>query len=106
MGLLTKDEFVEVIDILKGVDKYHEDLNSFFVKHGAEGCIYQPDNKVAVLMVLKKMFSDTDNLLSWFCCESGYGKTGGDEYLTGDDGQPIDLSTPELLYDYLVMGKS
>ena len=101
-NIIEKDDFVEIINHLKEIDDYQEGLNNYLSKNGAEGYIYQPDNKVSVLILLKVMFDDEDDVISWFCCQSEYGKRGSDEYLTDDSGSPVDLSTPELLYDYLV----
>lgn len=102
MRVITKEDFIEVIGDLKRIDDYQEGLNDYFAKNGAEGYIYQPDCKTATLKVLKAMFQDEDNLIAWFCCKTGYGKTGADNYVKDDNGVYVDLSTPALLYDYLV----
>lgn len=102
MNVVSKEDFIEIIDNLKQIDEYQDGLNDFFEKHGAEGYIHQPDNKVSVLKILKTMFDDTDDIIAWFCCKTGYGKHGADSYARDDNGQYIDLSTSELLYQYLV----
>lgn len=101
-NVISKEDFIEIIENLKRIDDYQEGLNDFFSKNGAEGYIYQPDNKVSVMMLLKVMFDDEDDLVAWFCCKTEYGKSGAKDYIKDENGKSIDLSTPALLYDYLV----
>jgi hypothetical protein len=47
------------------------------------------------------MFNDND-MISWWIFELNYGKDYKDGYIQDCDGNNIDISTVEKLYDYLV----
>lgn len=101
-NVVSKEDFIEIIEDLKRIDDYQEGLNEYLSRNGAEGYIYQPDNKVSVMKLLKAMFEDEDDLVAWFCCKTDYGKSGAKDYIKDESGKSIDLSSPALLYDYLV----
>ncbi len=88
-GILSKKEFIEVINDVKKSFEYQNKLNSFFKNNNVEGYIIQPDCSFAVLRVLCKMFNDKDGLIEQFCLEWNFGKK-------------TVLKTPEELYEFLI----
>ena len=105
--MITKKEFVEIIERLKNYKELQEQINNLF-----DDCI---DNKemdfinagsicigheTIVVELLENIFNDKDTI-SWWVYECNYGR----DFSLGDleiNGVEIDLSTAEKLYDYLI----
>lgn len=106
--MITKQEFVDIINQLKEVNDFVEETNSkarelqevieldFF---NARSLAISHETNVVFL--LKIMFNDTD-IISWWIYELDYGRKYETGCFTEADGTPIDVSTAEKLYDYLV----
>jgi len=103
--MISKEVFVEVINEIAVVDKYHENLNSFFKSNDVDGYIFQPDCSPAILKLLRIIFNDEDDWIDYFCNELEYGKKWKAGMIQDNDGQDIDLSTSEKLYDFLTSSR-
>ena len=101
--LISKEDFVEVMDDLKNVNNYQEGLNKYFREHDVDGYIFQPDCACSVMKLLHLIFeeADSDEWINYFCFELDFGRKWEPGIISGKDGEPIDLSTPQALYDYL-----
>ena len=99
---ISKEDFVDAINDVKNVTKYHEGLNSYFRKHNADGYIFQPDCVATVLRLLHIIFSeaDRDNWIEYFCYELNFGEKWTQGCVKQKDGTDIKLETPEDLYNY------
>lgn len=105
--LVSKTEFVNIINRLQNYNKLQDKINNLFENfidnterdfaNAGSICI---GHESAVVKLLETMF-ETD-LISWWIYETNYGT----EFTLGsftDNGQDIDLSTAEKLYDYLLI---
>lgn len=105
--MITKKEFVEIIDRLRNYNDLKDKINDLFQDlidnkeqdfcNAGSICI---GHETIVVELLKNIFNDKDTI-SWWLYECNYGR----DFSLGDlevNGIEIDLSTAEKLYDYLV----
>jgi len=59
-------------------------------------------NESEIVELLETMFDDTEGWISYFIYELNWGEDWEPGYVTGTDGNDIELSTIEQLYDFLV----
>lgn len=102
--MISKDDFVEALNEIEKVYKYHENLNYFFGKNGVDGYIYQPDCIPIALKLLVSMTNDNENdrWIEFFCFELDFGHKWKKGTITDKDGSDIKLETASDLYDYLL----
>ena len=105
--MITKERFVEIIKRLENYNKLQENINGLFNE-----CIDNKENdfcnagsicighESVVVELLENMF-DTD-MISYWVYELDYGRNYKDGYVQDGEGNIIDLSTLEKLYDYLI----
>lgn len=105
--MITREEFVEIINILKETDDFVEETNerarklhNSIVTDFFDASSLSISHEDIVVKLLENMFNDKD-VISWWLYEKDYGQ---DESLKMWDefGNEIDVSTAEKLYDYLV----
>lgn len=107
--MLTKNEFVHVIENMKEVDDFYDDFYEVTRKHGIGGMDSFDDMhcKMSSLLgdVLISMFDDTDHYLDWWLWDCEYGSDHADvcwvDEKTGEK-KSVNLDTPEKLYDFLI----
>ena len=58
-----------------------------------------------IISLLKIITGDTD-MIDYFCWEIDFGESYTDGCVTDEEGNTIDISTPEKLYDYIVSNKN
>ena len=105
--IVSKEEFVEIINRLKETDEVVCKVNNFFdnTADSIMTCNLNATHLMIchediVVKLLEKIFNDEDVLTYWL-----YEKNYGRDYKKGDitvNGKKIDLSTPEKLYDFLI----
>ena len=101
--IISKEDFIAIIEDIKGVNDYHNGLNNYFRKSGVDGYIFQPDCTASVIKLLHNIFgeADRDEWIDYFCFELDFGKKWKEGTITEKDGTDIKLETPEDLYNYL-----
>ena len=105
--MITKKEFVEIIDRLRNYNDLKDKINDLFQDlidnkeqdfcNAGSICL---GHETIVVELLKNIFNDKDTI-SWWLYECNYGR----DFSLGDlevNGIEIDLSTAEKLYDYLI----
>ena len=105
--IVSKEEFVEIINRLKETDEVVCKVNNIFdnTADSIMTCNLNATHLMIchediVVKLLEKIFNDEDVLTYWL-----YEKNYGRDYKKDDiivNGKKIDLSTPEKLYDYLI----
>ena len=112
--MISKKEFVEIINKLKEVNDFVEETNNNSRKlHDAivsdffNASSLMISHEEIVVKLLKEIFNlQDDDTLTWWLYEMNYGR----KFKMGDFKVgviDVDLSTPEKLYDYLVeVGKN
>lgn len=108
--MITKKEFVKIINNLREVNDFVEETNSRARKlhdsiisdfYNTTSLSISHENTVVEL--LENMFNDKD-IISWWLYECDYGRKFKIGYFKVE-GNQIDLTTPEKLYDYLIKEK-
>jgi hypothetical protein len=110
--MISKKEFVEIINKLKEVNDFVEEtnnkakkLNDAIISDFFNASSLSISHETIVVKLLIEIFNlQDDDTLTWWLYEKDYGRN----YEIGDmtvDGISIDLTTPEKLYDYLVKEK-
>ena len=106
--MITKEEFIKIIDALKETNDFVDEVNSkarnlrdsimsdFF--NASSLSISFED---IVVKLLENMFDDTD-MISWWIYELDFGKKYKRGCIKDCNGKNINVSTAEKLYDYLV----
>ena len=112
--MISKKEFVEIINKLKQVNDFVEETNNNARKlHDAivsdffNASSLMISHEEIVVKLLTEIFNlQNDDTLTWWLYENDYGR----KFKVGSfsvNGVDIDLTTPEKLYDYLVeVGKN
>ena len=108
--LLTKEEFVKILNRLEKATEIQDKVSSIF-RSSTENIendfmnagSLQISHESVVVNLLEKIFGDENfNDISYFIYDLNYGKEYKPNSITDDDGDVIDFSTAEKLYDYLV----
>ena len=106
--MITKKEFVDIINKLKQANDFVDEtnekarkLNDAIISDFFYASSLSISHEDIVVKLLEDMFDDNGGTLSWWLYELDYGR----KFELGDfqeDNKPIDISTPEKLYDYLI----
>lgn len=105
---MTKEKFVEIINDIKKLHKYEEDL--YALNRSYEYCEVDfqfPTLEDIVVTLLEEIFQCTidehvGSDISYFIYDLDFGKKWKPGLITDKDGNDVDYSTAEKLYDYLV----
>jgi len=107
--MISKEKFVKIINRLKETNEMQDKINDLY--RNTEDARMSDFNNVShvgvyfediVVDLLQDIFQDREN--SWLCYWL-YDLWYGTEYTEGcvkEDGESIDISTPEKLYDFLI----
>lgn len=109
--MISKEKFVTIINKLKTTDDFvneindktrqlRETLDDPFIDFFDGNSLFVAHTDL-VVKLLENMFNDSD-MISWWIFEMNYGRDYKDGYVQDCDGNNIDISTVEKLYDYLV----
>ena len=101
--MLSKEVFVECINFMKDRSDAADKVNKVFTD-GFEDSVFYPYLRYETMMekVLKDAMCDENDWISWFLYEMDYGRDVKLDSAAEEDGTPIDLTTPEKLYDFLI----
>lgn len=106
-NILSKDEFVAIMNEWDEVKQYHDALNMVVNKYCDNAYLDQPDCSIGLLHTLSKMFttnndSDVCVLIEFFVGELDFGRDYVKGLVTDENGNEIMLRNAEDLYDLLV----
>jgi hypothetical protein len=101
--MIDKETFVDIINRIQDVEKYHTNLNQFFQQNGISGTLYSPDCTAETLKLLAILMHDdmVTDILGRFCYELDFGKKWKKGCVLDRNGNDIELSSAEKVYDYL-----
>lgn len=106
--MITKQEFIEIINKLKKANDFVNETNNKAKKlddaimsdfFNASSLSISHEN--IVVKLLENMFNDKD-IIGWWLYELNYGREFKIGYLQDENGFDIDVSTAGKLYDYLI----
>lgn len=105
--IISKEKFVEIINRLKNYKELQDKIDELFkdnidnkemdFMNARSICI---GHESVVVELLENMFN-TD-MISYWIYELDYGREYKDGYVQDGEGNNIDISTVEKLYDYLI----
>lgn len=105
--MITKQEFVDIINKLKEVDDFVKEtnakarnLNDAIISDFFNASSLSISHENIVVKLLENMFNDNDTI-SWWIYELDYGRKYRKGCIQDGKGKNINISTPEKLYDYL-----
>lgn len=105
--MIDKKEFVDIINKLKEVDDFVNEtndrakkLNDAIISDFYNASSLSISHENIVVKLLENMFNDND-IISWWLYDLNYGRKYKEGCIQDCDGNSIDVSTPEKLYDYL-----
>lgn len=109
--MISKGQFVTIINKMKLVDDFvnevndktrqlRETLDDSFIDFFDGNSLFVAHTDL-VVKLLENMFNDND-MISYWIYELNYGRDYKDGYISDCDGNNIDISTVEKLYDYLI----
>lgn len=107
--VLSQEEFVDIIDRLREASDLQEQVNRIF-RNSRENlendfgnaAALQISHESTVVFLLKKVLCDKYDYIEYFIYELDYGRKYESGMITDENGQDIDIHTPELLYDFIL----
>ena len=104
-GIMSKELFVEAIEVINKKFEYNYECNKVFEKIFEDGSGYPNDFFIVKFLLdfLNRIFDQDKEYsdIDYFIYELDFGKRWTEHSLT-QNGVSIDISTSEKLYDYLV----
>ena len=105
--MISKEQFIKIIDRLRETNDFVEETNEKARKldDAVESDFFNAmslsiSHESIVVQLLENMFNDSD-YISWWLYELDFGREYK-EFCIQQDGEAIDLSTSEKLYDFLI----
>lgn len=107
--MLSKEEFVKIINNLKQVNDFVKEtndkarkLNNAIVSDFFDASSLSISHEDIVVELLREILKDDNDFIYWWMYELEYGKKYYDGCVQDADGKNINLSTAEKLYDFLI----
>ena len=105
--MITKDKFCKIMNHFREQDAMAQNLNQIFHNYNCidfrDGAMFiDLESQDIIIDLLIEMFEDSECAISYWCYELEYGIGYYHGCVTDEKGSPIDISTPEKLYDYVV----
>lgn len=102
--MISKEKFVEIIEQLREADDIQKKVRDLFRKYSqsydgmnsGDICIIHEN---IVVDLLKNIFRDKEDI-SYYLYECDYGRDTKNKIFINN--KPVDISTPEKFYDYLI----
>ena len=109
--MISKEKFVDIINKLQKVDNFVNEtnekarqLNYSVISDFFNASSLSISHETIVVELLENIFEEW-NVLSWWIYELDYGRKYKNGCISDKNGNIIDLSTAEKLYDYLIKGE-
>lgn len=113
LNVLTRDEFVDVMNELDSSEQMGRDINAVINRsYKPAGCesLHEFVDAVGlttshhdtIVNLLRRMFLDDDDFIGYFLYEIDFGRSELANSVRDVDGTPIPMSTPGDLYDFLI----
>ncbi len=106
--MITKEQFVKIINRLRDYNDLQDKIQELFednidnqemdFMNAGSICV---GHETIVVELLENLFNER-RTISWWIYELNYGRNYKEGCIAEANGTPIDLSTPEKLYDYLI----
>lgn len=107
-SILSEQEFVDIINRLREASDLQEQVDKLF-RHSRENiendfcnaAALQISHESSVVFLLKRIMRDQYEYIDYFIYELDYGRKYESGMIIDENGQDIDIHTPNLLYDFI-----
>ena len=107
-SILSQQEFVDIINRLREASDLQEQVDRLFRNSRdniendfCNAAALQISHENSVVFLLKRIMNDHYEYIDYFIYELDYGRKYESGMITDENGQDIDIHTPELLYDVI-----
>lgn len=107
-SILSEQEFVDIInrlreasDLQEQVDKLFRNSRENIENDFCNAAALQISHESTVVFLLKRIMHDQYEYVDYFIYELDYGRKYEAGMITDENGQDIDIHTPDLLYDFI-----
>lgn len=105
MAVISKDQFVTILNDLVKTEEMCQEIEEVFQKYDCRdfrsGYAYSDDKIASHLISVLDLYTNDDNWVRYWVCDLDYGKSWNPDMVVDPQGNSIDISTPEKLYDFL-----
>lgn len=98
---MTKEKFVRVINEIKKLHEYEEELYQLNHKYDRDIVLDYPTLEDVAVTLLEEVMHCVSDDIGYFIYDLDFGAQWKPGDVTDIDGKDIDFSTAEKLYDYL-----
>lgn len=109
VNMLTKEEFVKILNRMREVNDLENKIDDLITKSREammndfiNGYGFMVNFEDIIVDLLEKLMQDAYGDISYFMYELDYGRSYTEGDITDKDGNIVDFSTAEKLYDYLI----
>lgn len=99
---LTKEEFTNYLNRVKNAFDLDCEISKLSFSKNIELSTNLSELSTPVIELLQKIMNDKNEDISYFAWELDFGAKYEDGDFVDENDEPIDISTPEKLYDYLI----
>lgn len=100
--IINKSEFCLILSKLKKNEDFIDEINNVLRKFGRDSYIFSTGLEDTIVRLLESIFSDTDQWISYWVWEKGFGDNYEDGDAVDENGDIIHIKTAEELYDFLI----
>ena len=99
--MITKELFCSIVDNIKRQEELDKKMEDVLAERTKSYIIFDSENLYlkSLLDLLKVIFNDNDDTIGWWLYEDV------DKIIYMPNGEERDISTTEVLYDYLILNK-
>ena len=108
LSILSKREFADILnrlreasDLQKQVDQLFRNSRESIENDFCNAAALQISHESLTVFLLKKILHDKYDYIDYFIYELDYGRKYEAGMITDENGQDIDIHTPDLLYDFI-----
>lgn len=100
--IISKDKFCQILTKLKDNESFIDKINDVLRKFGRDSYIFSTGLEDIIVRLLEDIFRDTDQWISYWVWEKGFGDNYEDGDAVDENGDIIHIKTAEELYNFLV----
>lgn len=102
--MISKQLFVEAINMIMSIKDYQADKMKLWKKYGADGYLIEPSCEAVMLKIIKESFGRCGELeaIETFCYQNNFGRGKNHDSYMDSYGQRHTITSPDELYDYLL----
>lgn len=102
--MISKQLFVEAINMIMSIKDYQADKMKLWKKYGADGYLIEPSCEAIMLKIIKESFGRCEELeaIETFCYQNNFGRGKNHDIYMDSYGQRHTITSPDELYDYLL----